>query len=113
MASKRTSGTACWDSVLAHNFRVARDTTASARTQFNSLATGAPTAQPLQLPGAASVRRVDRRQVVRVILMDEQTTVGGRLDRAYGNSVLPRKRHVEFPDRIPFRSDESIARPHS
>lgn len=49
----------------------------------------------------------------RVIVADKQTTTGGRLDRAYGNSVLPRKRLVDFPDRIPFRSGESITHPHS
>jgi len=36
----------------------------------------------------------------------------GRPDRAYGNSVLPRRRLAEFLDQIPGPLDDSRERPH-
>jgi hypothetical protein len=41
-----------------------------------------------------------------------RTTVRGRPDRAYGNSVLPRRRLAEFLDQIPAALDDSRERLH-
>ena len=55
---------------------------------------------------------IGKRDSLQVIVADEQTTARGRRDRAYGNSVLPRRRFAGFPDQIHFPSDESRLRSH-
>jgi hypothetical protein len=49
---------------------------------------------------------------LQVIGVAGRTTVRGRPDRAYGNSVLPRRRLAEFLDHIPGPLDDSRERPH-
>ena len=60
---------------------------------------------------AQSNTLIRKRNSLQVILADEQKTARVRPDRGYGNSVLPRRRLVEFPGRILFPSDESTTRP--
>ena len=49
---------------------------------------------------------------LQVIGVAGRTTVRGRPDRAYGNSVLPRRRLAEFLDQIPGPLDDSRERPN-
>src|SRR5713226_4818194 len=50
--------------------------------------------------------------VLQVIGAVGRTTAHGRPDRAYGNSVLPRRHLAEFLDQIPGPLDDSRERPH-
>ena len=65
-------------------------------------------ASPLRLPCSPIRPGV----FLQIIVEDEQTTARGRLDRAYGNTVLPRRRLAGFPDQILFLSDDSRERRH-
>ncbi len=49
---------------------------------------------------------------LQIIVEDEQTTARGRPDRAYGNTVLPRRHLAGFRDEILFLSDDSRERRH-
>jgi|SRR5258708_883467 len=65
-------------------------------------------ASPLRLPCSPIRPGV----FLQIIVEDEQTTARGRPDRAYGNTVLPRRRLAGFPDQILFLSDDSRERRH-